>query len=262
MKKKYIYVIAIFLIFNILLFIKPANNIIQQTYLNVKQSLITLQNSIVAPLNNWQEKKELAEENSKLKAQVDELNKEISDFQTKAVVLEQKNEELSKSLEVNEYQENNYLMANVLHKNLGTNLNVLTIDKGTNDKLTDNQIVSYQNKIIGYLTDVQKDQSEVILLNNEDIKFNIPVSIYTEKGKVNAVIQSYNAKNSQLIIEPLTQSENIAKHDKVYTNGYAQSQAENVYVGEINSIKDINSNNKYYTIPLDIDTYDYVEVVL
>ncbi len=260
--KKYIYIILIIVFFNILLLVEPTKSFFQDLFLNIKGIGTSVVYSFDNLKDNLNTKQNLQKENQQLQKEVELLQQENDELTKENEIVNMKNNELSSTLEVRKHTEKEYLLANVEFKKLNTPLNIVTIDKGSKDDVKKNQLVSYNAKVIGYIYEVREDQSDVMLLNNENMKFNIPINIVYNDQKVTGVISEYDAKDNSLIIKTNKIHEEIKKGAKVYTNGYGQNQRSNEYVGQISGVKEVNNIENNYYIDFDLQTFDYLEVCI
>ncbi len=258
--KRIIIIGIVLILLNVLLIFSPFNNMIQIFFYNVSVTTSNIGDDIENFFEVFESKKDLINQNEALKNENKNLKTENKKKSLENETLKSKNENLSNTLGVKKSTNYATLMADVLFENTNTNLNVLTINKGTKDGVKTNQLVTYDGNLIGYINKVEKEKSEVILLNNTNIKFNIPISINTEKGKKKAIIEEYNS-NGYLILSTLENDNNIQKGDSVYTNGFGTNQRENIYLGDISKIIKPGEQGEKYAINLSLKNMEYVEVV-
>lgn len=258
MKRKIILVISILIVFNIFLFISPTNKYINSIYTNINNALSTAAEGI---------KSSIVSRNSTkiLENKVEELEKKKSDLEIKnnklekeKATLEDNNKDLERIANISK-EKTNVIISNILYKKLNSRFNIFLIDKGSKDKVQLDQLVTYNGQIVGYISKVDKETSEVMLLKNDNIKFNIPVKIKTVKGDVDAVIESYSYMNNKIVITTLLDSSQILEGDKVYTNGYNKNQVADIYVGEISKINSDEFRKEYFITPSN-ESMNYVEV--
>ncbi len=258
--KRIIIIGIVLILLNVLLIFSPINSMVQIFFYNISVTTSNIVEDVENFFDIFDSKKDLMDQNEALKNENESLK---SDNKKKALeneTLKTKNENLSNTLGVKKSTNYSTLMADVLFENTNTNLNILTINKGTNDGVKINQLVTYDGNLIGYISKVQKEKSEVILLNNPNVKFNIPISINTKNGKKKALIEEYNS-NGYLILSTLDTENNIQKGDSVYTNGFGTNQRENIYLGDISKILNKGEQGEKYAVNLSLKNMEYVEVV-
>lgn len=252
MKKNIIYVITFLIIVNVLIFIKPLEKLGIDSFSFISDLNINFRNNVNEVSTNNLSSEELEAENNLLVVENEKLKKENE------LILNQ-NKELRNTLNVEQYKEKEPLIADVKLKKIDNFLNILVIDKGSKDGVKKNQLVNYQGKLIGIISEVNEEMSEVTLLSNSNIKFNVPVSIYTDNKKISSVLSEYKSNKNQLVIKPLYSSDTIKKGDNVYTNGYGENQEEGYLVG---TIETTNASQEEYYIDFPKGVFDYVEVVI
>ncbi len=258
--KKIIIIGITLILLNILLVFSPANNAIQIFFYNVGLTGSKISSNVGTFFDVLESKKDLIKENEFLKKENENLKSDNKKKSLENETLKTKNENLSNTLKVKKSTNYTTLMADVLFENTNTNLNILTINKGKKDGVKENQLVTYDGVLIGYINLVEDKKSEVILLNNKNIKFNIPISINTKKGKKKGLIEEYNS-NGYLVISTLENENDISKGDSVYTNGFGTNQRENIYLGDINKIINQDQQGEKYAVNFSIKNMEYVEVV-
>lgn len=258
--KRLISVIGIVVIINLLLIFTPTNNMFQILFYNVGQIGTSVVEEVESFFEIFSNKTQLIEENQKLKEENENLKSENKKKKLENETLESKNTSLANSLEVKKSTNYSTLMADVLFEQVNTSLNILTINKGLDDGVKENQLVSFDGKLIGYVLEVKNTKSEVMLLNNKNIKFNIPININTNDGKKKAIIEEYNP-SGYLVLSTIDQENSIKKGDGVYTNGYGTNQRENVYLGTISSILNKGEQGEKYGVSFSLKNMEYVEVV-
>ncbi len=258
--KKIITIGVVLILLNVLLIFSPINNMVQIFFYNVSVTTSHIGDNVDNFFDLFKSKQALIDQNEALKNENESLKSDNKKKSLENETLKTKNENLSNTLDVKKSTNYSTLMADVLFENTNTNLNVLTINKGSKDGVKENQLVTYDGNLIGYISNVEEKKSQAMLLNNPNIKFNIPISINTKKGKKKALIEEYNS-NGYLIISTLENDNNIEKGDSVYTNGFGTNQRENIYLGDISKIINKDQQGEKYAVNLSLKNMEYVEVV-
>ena len=145
----------------------------------------------------------------------------------------------------------------VLYQDIYNLKSKITIYKGTNNNLKKNNLVINQNGLVGIISQVNKNSSEVDLLLNPNL--NLSVKIKDSYGII-------KFKNNELIVEGINNQSKILKNEPVYTSdisiypeniliGYVKEVYENDYAIEqiIKINPSVNFNNlKYLSIITDL----------
>lgn len=144
-----------------------------------------------------------------------------------------KNEYL-KLLEENNLKNNlddDYIFTKVIYRNTYDFYNKLVVYKGKNDDVKKDSAVVTDNSLIGIISKVNKNNSEVILLYNDKFKLSV---------KINDTYGILECKNNELIINNIISESDIKTGDIVYTSGLTKVR-ENIpvaYVISTNISKD------------------------
>lgn len=187
---------------------------------------------IVAPFNFLGEKttgffsflketKNLAQENSDLKKERNELAAE--NVRLKEVV--RQNEALQKENNLNQ----NLLAASVIIKSPTGFLKTLTINKGANDGVKINQAVISENNLVGKITQVEKKSAEVSLITNP----NLLIPVILEKSRGNGILRG---SLSGIVVEDISNDTKIEVNENIVTSGLGNEITANILVGKIEKI--------------------------
>lgn len=127
------------------------------------------------------------------------------------------------------------------------------IDKGNNDNIKEGHIILNEKRLIGIVRNVEKNYSNVELLEN--LKSNISVRINDNYG----ILKN---ENDQLIVTGLS-TKNMNIGSKVYTSGLTDIP-ENIYIGKVTEI--INKDDTFETVAIisiekDYNSYRFLMVM-
>ncbi len=260
MKRSLIILIIVLFIFNAILVFSPTRNYINYLYVSVSEFFQGVGESFENFTGSFQESWKLEEENSKLQEDNEELKNELVKARLENEELKEDNANYAKSLEIknNEYKEG--VMSNVLYRKVNNSQNIIVIDKGSEDGIKENQVVAYDRQMIGYILNVDASTSDIMLLANDNIRFNIPVKIKNGDKYINAMIESYSYEEDALVVSTLLETDSAGISNRVYTNGYGENQVSDIFVGEITKIDESESNKKYY-VSMAKTNFEYVEVL-
>lgn len=144
-----------------------------------------------------------------------------------------KNEYL-KLLEENNLKNNfesDYIFTKIIYRNTYDFYNKLIVYKGKDYNIKKDSAVVTDNSLVGVISKVNKNSSEVILLYNDKFKLSV---------KINNTYGILECKNNELYINNIVSESNIKIGDIVYTSGLTNVR-ENIpvaYVESINISKD------------------------
>ncbi|CAM3065496.1 rod shape-determining protein MreC [Streptobacillus felis] len=146
--------------------------------------------------------KENVDELEKLKSEIQLLTAEKMELQK----IVEENIELRTYLELENTDNKNFVVAEVILKDNLQDQDIIYINKGKNQGITENSPVILNGKLIGKINKVSEKYSEVYLLSNPNFKMSVNVNniftgIIRGKGSLNFVIKNFNVENSEKIFQ-------------------------------------------------------------
>ncbi len=152
--------------------------------------------------------------------------------------LENEIKELKEALELNKtLTEYDTVVATVLSRNKSYWFNTVTIDKGKKSGIKKDMIVVTKNGFVGKINRVSHNSSEVKLITSDDINYKVSVSIATESGDTNAILNGYDKKSGLLMINGVDKTFNVKENDKILTSGLGGKEPRGIYIGSVKKIK-------------------------
>lgn len=173
---------------------------------------------IKAISNNCENNCEDIEQVELLKAENNQLKKDIDNLK----------DLLKLETTLSEYKTIN---ATVIDRNLGYWYDTLTIDKGQNDGVKENDAVISSKGLIGYIESVNYESSTIKLITS-NLKNKISVKISMNDKEIFGLLNSY--KDGYFIIEGV--SEDVKEGMIVTTAGLGNNYPEGIYIGKISEI--------------------------
>ena len=170
-------------------------------------------------LNNVNQ--ELLEENLILKAKLIRLDE-----------LEKENVELKSILQVKQSKEDNFITTKVLKVNFGPLVDKVVLDRGHKNEVFLGQPVIDSDGIVGAVTKVYKNTSELMLITDSDSV----IPVYNSRTKLRALAKGSGQQN-QLSLLHITNSQDIAVGDVMLTSALGGSYPRGYPVGEVVKIK-------------------------
>ncbi len=138
-------------------------------------------------------------------------------------------DEYNKLLEFNEIDliyETDYLNTYIIYKDIYNYLNEITI-RGGQDKDLKNNVVVYDNTLVGVIDKVNKNTSIVKLITNNKSKISV---------KINEEVGILMMDDGLLTVQNISNNSNILVGDSIYTSGIGITK-ENIYIGTVKDIK-------------------------
>ena len=146
--------------------------------------------------------------------------------------------ELKESLELNKsLTEFEPVNATVLSRNKSYWFNTITIDKGTSSGLSENMAVITKNGLIGKLSKVYKNSSEIKLITSDDINFKVSVAIRSNGIDYYAILNGFDKDSNNIQLSGIDKTSPINVGDTVVTSGLGELFPAGIYVGEVENIK-------------------------
>ena len=206
----------------------------------IKDSVIFVEKIILTPFNyvgnlldDFVETKNVQEENNKLKTSIERVDA----IETENIELRREIDALKKELNIDYVlTDYDYLNATVISRNIGYWYNTLTIDKGTNNGISEGMVVVNSTGLIGKIIKTTTFTSEVRLITTSDTNNKISVSISNGNGKINGLINRYDYENNFLEIEGISNTEEVKVGDYVYTSGLGGVFPSGILIGTVESI--------------------------
>jgi len=201
------------------------------------------------------------------------LNKEGKTNQTESYViqknvndsLEKEIQELKEALELNktltEYEPIN---ATILSRNKSYWFNTITIDKGKSSGLDTGMAVITKKGLIGKLTKVSDNSSEVKLLTCDDVNFKVSISIKTNEKDNFAILNGYDEKTGLIKATGIDKTTAINQGDAVLTSGLGSLFPSGIYIGSVERIEEDKYNlskTVYIKTYQDFNEIHYVTVL-
>lgn len=174
------------------------------------------------------------------------LNKDKSITQTESYLiqkninssLEKEIQELKETLELNKtLTEYSPVNATILSRNKSYWFNTITIDKGKKDGIKENMAVVTKNGLIGKISKVSKNSSEVKLITSDDINFKVSIAIKTNETDNYAILNGYNKKTKLIKATGIDKTTNVNVGDRVLTSGLGEFFPGGIYIGTVEKIE-------------------------
>lgn len=179
--------------------------------------------------------------------------------------LENEIQELKSALELNktltEYDTEN---ATILSRNKSYWFNNLTIDKGKKDNIKVGMAVITKNGLIGKISKVYTNSSEIKLITSDDVNYKVSVAIKTNDSDNYAILNGYDKKSGLLKVTGIDKNTQIDVKNQVVTSGLGGLFPGGIYVGTVEKIESDKynlSNTLYIKTNQDFNKIHYVTIL-
>ena len=125
-------------------------------------------------------------------------------------------------------------------------------------------VVVTKNGLVGKITKVSSNSSEVKLITSDDINYKVAVSISTSSGDTHAIMNGYDKKSGYLKVSGVDKTYNLAIDDVVVTSGLGGKEPRGIFVGVVKDIKNDKYNlskTLYLETGQDFDSIHYLTVL-
>lgn len=213
-------------------------------------STLITNNATVAAQDVAQSKEELAEENARLKKQVDELNRKLINYYT----YQQENAQLRKFLELkNENQDFKPVSAAVIARDPASLFYQFTIDQGSLAGISVYDPVVTESGVAGWVSSVSPNYSRVTTLLSPDTKISAADKVNRESGVVSCDIKMADEGIVKLGLLPAGTA--VKAGDIVVTNGLGGVYPRDLAIGTVKAVK-----NDPYDVSLYAEVTPFVDV--
>jgi rod shape-determining protein MreC len=152
--------------------------------------------------------------------------------------LEKEIQELKETLELNKtLTEYSPVNATILSRNKSYWFNTITIDKGKKDGIKPNMAVITKNGLIGKISKVSKNYSEVKLITSDDVNFKVSIAIKTNDVDNYAILNGYDKKTNLIKATGIDKTTEVNAGDSVLTSGLGEFFPGGIYIGTVEKIE-------------------------
>lgn len=245
---KVIVVFSTFLVLSFFfLFITITGKVNLSNFKNGVNSLVSpFQNVMSIPTRFFSEQKQVVtdllstyEDNVELRQSIQLLEAQSVENST----LKAENASLRSSLGLSSsFSEKQYTPASVLERYPSAWSMKLSINIGENSGISMDDFVISNGGLIGVVSSVSSNSSEVTLLTNANDFKKIPVKFTSDSGGVYGILSSFDSDSNSFVVNQLSSSDEISVGSEVVSSDLAGASPANVLIGVVKSVKD--SSNK------------------
>ncbi len=177
--------------------------------------------------------RDLVSENAQLQQKINELSFENARLQAS----KDENLALRRSLDFKQQSDLNLLPVEVMGSDPTGFSQIISLDKGSNQGVTENSaVVVAPGILVAKITKVYSNSSEATLITDPSILVNAQVTDSGAKGLV------HGEHGLALSFDLVSQSEIIKNQDMVVTSGLSGDFPKGILIGQIDSIKSASSD--------------------
>lgn len=207
----------------------------------IKDLTVFVSETIYAPVKFIKDKIEIYNEKEDLYKKYKTLLSKKEDIEQKEArikELEKENKELKDTLNLNNtLSDYETINCNVISRDTGYWYNKLVIDKGTKHGIKNKMAVVIDGGLIGYVSEVSRNSSNVQLLTIENMKNRISVKIELDNGEyATGLLNKYDKEKNVYMIEGISYSGEIKKGARVTTTGLSDNFSSGLLLGHVENI--------------------------
>ena len=206
----------------------------------VKDSIVEIQKIVCIPfmgignmLSDYYNLRNVMKENKILKSNLDSYESVKTENEELRQEINRLKGELNIEHVLSDYD---YLNATVVSRNATSWYNVLTIDKGSHNGITEGMVVINSTGVIGKTTNVSTFTCDVRLITTTDTNNKISVNIVSDGKRLTGVINKYDYSTGYLEIEGISNTDKVTVGDVVYTSGLGGVFPSGILIGKVSEI--------------------------
>lgn len=203
----------------------------------------------------------------KLNEKVDALEKELEETKIamqEMNVLETENKDLKEMLEIKEkYNHFEKTYANIITRSYDNWNETFVINKGSKDGIKEKQAVIAAEGLVGYISKVEENTSEVTTILDTSSAVSVEVSNINKLALVKGEFTLKNKGKLKLVNIPIDTE--LAVGETVYSSGIGELYKKGIPVGTITEVISKKNDIDRYAIVdvfVDIDSLDIVGIIV
>jgi len=211
----------------------PLETIANHIFIPMQKGIDYIGSTIAITSADTKTREELIAENEELKAEVDELNSTISNYELKLKELD----ELQKLYELDQtYYDYETTGARIIGKGNSNWFNTFTIDKGSNDGIQVDMNVIADGGLVGIVTSVGDSYSVVRAVIDDTSNVSATISSTGDNCIVSGSLESMTSDNL-ISFSNLDDSENaVAIGDVIMTSNISDKYLPGIMIGYVSSV--------------------------
>lgn len=185
-----------------------------------------------------------------LKKENEALKKEVQELQAYKYKFMEYSEENARLRRMLEFKEKNsqydMVAAEVIGRDPGNWFNVIIIDKGRKNGITENMAVVTEKGLVGYTIDVGNDWAKVLMLLDNRMSVSAMIQRTRDNGILKGNIAPAPPGCAKMVFLPA--DAHIVKGDTVITSGLGGIVPKGILIGEVVEVRKESDNLTQYAI--------------
>ena len=219
----------------------------------IKDFVMFVEKIVMYPFNAFDKNKDKEQSNSKI------IKENINS------AIEKDNQELRDVLDLNKtLTEFSPINATILSRNKSYWFNTVTIDKGSSSGIKKNMAVITKRGLIGKISNVSKNSSEIKLITSDDINFKVSIAIKTNDVDNFAILNGYDKETGLIKATGIDKTTPVNQGDIVVTSGLGEMFPSGIYIGKVEKIESDKYNLSktiYIKTEQNFNNFHYVTVL-
>lgn len=244
-------VMILFIIFIIIIFKENIYINIGNFFSNINLRLVNSKTMIYSSINNYKNNLNYINNLEEKMKEVETLKLELEKYKIKEMDynnISKENDELKQYLNLKKENPSDYIVSEVILIEEFQKEDVIYINKGSKDGIEEDLPVMINGEIIGKISKVKENYSEVFLLSNPNFKISVEINnsiiaIARGRGNLEFVVNNFNVEDAEKI-----------KYFYIKTSGISQLYPKGLNIGRF-SVVDMNKlvENKELILRLNIN---------
>ena len=229
----------------------PLETIANHIFIPMQKGIDYIGSSIAISSADTKTREELVAENEELKAQVDELNSTINNYELKLKELD----ELQELYELDQtYYDYETTGARIIGKGTSNWFNTFTIDKGTKDGIEVDMNVIADGGLVGIVTSVGDSYAVVRAIIDDTSNVSATISSTEDNCIVSGSLENMTASNLILFSDLDDDDDEVAIGDVIVTSNISDKYLPGLMIGSVSSVSlDENELTKSGTVTPIVD---------
>ncbi len=237
----------------------PIKNITGFVVVPVENAMVKVANFFEDKFSYFQDLDTLNDENRELQSQVNELTEEINSLKVDQAELEELRQLLAIDKEYSDYEK---VSASVVAMDSGNWFTTFTIDKGTDDGITEDMNVIADGGLAGIVTYAGKTFSTVRAIIDDTSNVSAKVVSTRDLCIVSGNLELMSKERDISIENILDEDDEVDVGDEIVTSNVSDKYLPNIRIGYISSLSyDSNNLTKSGTLTPSVD-FQHLEEVL
>ncbi|MCU5746061.1 rod shape-determining protein MreC [Staphylococcus sp. SQ8-PEA] len=161
----------------------------------------------------------------------------VKQLEAKNQSLEAENKKYKKELNIDDISKYDPISSTVISRNPDQWMNSLMIDKGSKNGIKSNMAVMTSDGLVGRITKVNQFSARVDLISTNSRNNRLSINIQHGDKNVFGIVDRYDDKSGELIVNDINNKDSVKKGDKVVTSGLADQLPSQLYIGEVTKVE-------------------------